>query len=161
MVWAIMQVLEEHFYKIIVGVVILLVGFVIGTLVKRLLLRSLKEIGLNKMTNKIGLTRNFEKMISHSAAYLIYLFTIISFLENLGLKSVVLYLLAGGILALLILTVLVGLKDIIPNFVGWFYLKRGNAVREGWKINIREIEGVVEHMGYLETEIQTEMIVKR
>ena len=57
---------------------------------------------------------------------------------------------------LLILTFLVGLKDIIPNFVAWVVIQKRELIREGRKIEVREISGVVEKIGYLETEIKTE-----
>ena len=68
----------------------------------------------------------------------------------------VLYLILGAILILIILTFLVGLKDVIPNFVGWIYLQRGNKVVVDKIIEVKEIYGTVERIGYLETEIRTE-----
>jgi len=57
---------------------------------------------------------------------------------------------------LLILTFLVGLKDVIPNFMGWLFIQRHDHLREGRKIDIKEISGIIENIGYLETEIKTE-----
>jgi len=57
---------------------------------------------------------------------------------------------------LLTLTLIVGLKDVIPNFIGWIYLQRKGMITAGKHIAIKEIAGEVEHVGYLETEIRTD-----
>ena len=150
------QSVESYFYSFIVGIVILLVGFAAGFLIKKLLFRVLKEIELNKAMYKVGITTDLERGVSSIVSYLIYLFTLVLFLDQLGIRSTVLYLVVGGLLMLLILTLLVGMKDLIPNFVGWLYLQKHGRIKEGHKIEIREISGIVEHVGYLETEIKTE-----
>ena len=157
MVEGVVETAQSYFYTIAVGIAILLIGFAIGILVKKFLHRLLKEIGLNKVFSKVGVTYNLETVISSIASYVIYLFTIVIFLDKLGIKSVVLYLFVGGVLMLLILTFLVGLKDVIPNFVAWIFIQRKGKVQEGHHVNVREIAGVVEKVGYLETEIKTEM----
>ncbi len=147
---------QSYIYTFVIGIVILLIGFGIGILAKKLLLKLFREIGLNKIMGKVGVTANLELWVSSIIPYVIYLFTIVLFLDRLGIKSIVLYLVAGAILALVILTFLVGAKDIIPNFVGWIYLQRKGILKEGHRIELREISGVIERIGYMETEIKTE-----
>lgn len=150
------NVAQSYFYTIVVGIVILLAGFGLGILSKKLVYRILKELELNHMMNKVGMTHDFEKIISNVVSWVIYLVFIVIFLNHLGITSVVLYLILGAILILIILTFLVGLKDVIPNFVGWIYLQRGNKVVVDKIIEVKEIYGTVERIGYLETEIRTE-----
>ncbi|PIN73560.1 hypothetical protein COV20_05040 [Candidatus Woesearchaeota archaeon CG10_big_fil_rev_8_21_14_0_10_45_16] len=149
-----LQEAQNYLYTIISSVVILLVGFGLGILAKKFLSKVLKEVELNKIMSKVGITSNVEKGISTIASYVIYLVTVLFFLENLGVTSYVVYLVVGGMLMLLILTLLVGLKDVIPNFFAWTILRR--KVKEGSRIEVREISGRVERVGYLETEIKTE-----
>ena len=156
MVQEVVQSVQTYVYDILLGIITLLVGFVIGVLAKKFMLRMLHEIALNRIMSKVGVTHDLENIISIALSYIIYLFTIILFLDQLGIKSIVLYLIAGAILMLLILTILVGLKDVIPNFIGWLFLRRNDLVQEGRKVEIRGIEGRVERIGYLETEIKTE-----
>lgn len=150
------QTVESYFYTFLVGIVILLVGFAAGFLIKKLLLRFLKGMELNKAMGKVGITFDLERGVSSIASYLTYLITLILFLDQLGIRSVVVYLFVGGVLLLFILTFLVGMKDIIPNIVGWFYIQKQGRIKEGHKIEIKEISGMVERVGYLETEIKTE-----
>lgn len=141
--------------KIAVAITILLGGFALGILAKKFLYKILKEIELNRIMRKVGIALDLEKWISSIVSYVIYLATIVIFLDKLGLKSVVLYIVVGAVLMLIILTFLVGLKDVIPNIVAWVLIQRKGKIKEGHHINVREISGRVEKIGYLETEIRT------
>ncbi|MBI2112357.1 mechanosensitive ion channel [Candidatus Woesearchaeota archaeon] len=152
----ILKTIESYAYNITISIVILLAGFGLGMIVKKILQRILKELELNKIMAKVNVTYDLEKIISNIVSYVIYLFTVVLVLDQLGLKSVVLYLLVGAILMLIILTSLVGLKDVIPNFIGWLLIQKRSNIKEGYRIDIKEIYGVVERIGYLETEIRTE-----
>ena len=151
----IIETAKEYIYTIILSTIILLVGFILGILAKKFIYRILKEIELNTIFKVIGIHSDLEKWISSIISYLIYFITIIFFLEQLKIASVVLYLIAGGILTLLILTFIVGIKDIIPNFVAWIILQRKQHLKVGMKIEIKEIAGEIEKIGCLETEIRT------
>ena len=152
----VVQVAQGYFQKIAVGIVIILVGFGLGVLIKKVLYKVFKEIGLNKFASKVGITVNLERWVSSIISYVIYFLTVIVFLDHFLIRSIVLYLIVGAILALLILTFLVGLKDIIPNFIGWLVIQKKGNIKEGRKVEIREIYGDVEKIGYLETEIKTD-----
>ncbi len=157
MIAKVLEVVENYFYNIIAGVVILLAGFGLGILAKKFLQRVLREIELNRIMSRVGVTYDLEKISSQILSYVIYLVFIVLFLEQLQITSVVLYLVVGAILMLLIFTFLVGLKDVIPNFIAWIFLqKKSHLIKEGYHININEISGIVERIGYLETEIKTE-----
>ncbi|PIZ51423.1 hypothetical protein COY27_03470 [Candidatus Woesearchaeota archaeon CG_4_10_14_0_2_um_filter_33_13] len=147
---------SSYFTNIAIGIAILLIGFGIGILIKKLVQRLLAEIELNKIMVRIGITYDLETVISSSMMYLIYLATVIVFLDHFNIGSIVLYLVLGALLMLGILTMIVGLKDVIPNFVGWIYIQRHNKIKEGHKIEVKEISGIIEKIGYLETEIKTE-----
>ena len=155
MVSGILAKIQSYFYDVAIGIVILLVGFGLGILVKKLAQRGLKEIELNRIMGKVGVTYNLEKLVSNIVSYVIYLFTIVLFLDHFAIRSYVLWLIVGAILMLIILTFLVGMKDIIPNFIGWLFIQRKGKIKEGHRVEIREITGKVEKIGFLETEIRT------
>ncbi len=155
-VTSIMNLTQTYLQKIIVSIVILLVGLGLGLLVQKLLGKILQEIELNKIMCKVGVTYNLERGVSLIVSYVIYLITIVIFLNQLGITSIVLYLVVGAVLTLVILTCLVGLKDVIPNFVAWLLLQKKGNIKVGKRVDIKEISGRVEKIGYLETEIKTE-----
>ena len=152
----IVETAQGYFKTVTVGIVILLIGFGLGILTKKLLNKILKEIGLNKVMSKVGITYNLEKWVSNIVSYVIYLVFIVIFLNQLGITSIVIYIVLGAVLMLIILTFLVGLKDVIPNFIGWLAIQKKGKIKEGHKINIKEIYGTIEKVGYLETEIKTD-----
>ena len=148
---------QSSFYTIAAGIVILLIGFGFGVLAKKLVFRILKEIELNKIMSRVGIRYDLEKISSTIISYIIYLVTIIFALKQIGIIPIYLvYLIVGAIFMLILLTSLVGLKDVIPNFVAWILLQRTGRVREGKRVEVREISGTVEKVGFLETEIKTD-----
>ena len=147
---------SSYFTHIAVGIVILLAGFGVGILVKKVVHKLLKEFELNKIMMRVGINYNLENWVSSILMYLIYLMTIVIFLDHFNIGSIVFYVVLGAILMLIILTFLVGLKDIIPNFIGWIYIQGKDKIKEGHKIELKEISGIIEKIGYLETEIKTD-----
>ncbi|HLC88410.1 MAG TPA: mechanosensitive ion channel domain-containing protein [Candidatus Nanoarchaeia archaeon] len=152
----IVETARSDFYTVAIAFVILLIGLGIGILAKKLLKKVLKKIELNAIMGKAGITADVEATLSSMVSYLIYLITIVLFLDQLELASTVLYIIIGAALMLLILTLLVGLKDVLPNFVAWIIIQKRGKIKEGYRIEIKEISGRVEHIGYLETEIKTD-----
>ncbi|MBI2102815.1 mechanosensitive ion channel [Candidatus Woesearchaeota archaeon] len=156
MVNEVIETAQSYFYDITLGVAILFIGFALGIIVKKVVFKVLKGAELNKVVNRVGIRHDLEKWISSLASFIIYLITIVFFMNYLNITSIVLYLIVGAVLMLLILTFLVGLKDVIPNFVAWVIIQKRELIHEGRKIDVREISGTVEKIGYLETEIKTE-----
>ncbi len=138
-----------------VGIVILLVGFGLGILVKKFLYKILQETSFNKAMGRMNITADLERTISSAVSYIIYLVTIIIFLDYLSIRSIVFYLLAGAVLALIVITIIVGLKDVIPNIVAWLILQKKGSIKVGKTVEVKEISGVIERSGCLETEIKT------
>ena len=152
----VVETTKSYLTNIVGAVAILIIGFALGILVKKVLYKILHEIELNNVMAKVGIRYDLAKWVSSILSYIIYFLTIVMFLDQLGLRSIVLYIIVGAVLMIIILTVLVGVKDIIPNFVAWFLLQRKGKIKEGKHIEIKEISGMVEKVGYLETEIKTE-----
>ncbi|PIN76494.1 hypothetical protein COV17_02215 [Candidatus Woesearchaeota archaeon CG10_big_fil_rev_8_21_14_0_10_36_11] len=152
----VVETTKSYLVDIVGAIAILIIGFALGILIKKVLYRILHEIELNNGMAKVGITYNLEKGVSSIISYIIYLVTIVMFLDQLGLRSIVLYIIVGAVLMIIILTILVGVKDIVPNFVAWFLLQRKGRIKEGKRVEIKEISGTVEKVGYLETEIRTE-----
>ncbi len=147
---------QSYMYKIVVGLVVLLVGFCLGILVKKIVFKILQQVELNSVLSKAGITYNMERTISFVVSFVIYLITFVIFLDQLGITSIVVYFVVGAILMLIVLTFVVSLKDVIPNMVAWIALMKRGKIKIGSKIEVCEIKGIVERIGLLETEIKTE-----
>ena len=155
-VTAVVGTAQSYFSLIAEGIIILLVGFGLGILTQKLLNKVLKKVELNHIMSKVGITYNLEKWVSSIVSYVIYLVFIVIFLDYLGIRNMVVYLFLGAVLMLLVLTFIVGLKDVIPNLVAWVILHKDEKITVGRRVEVREISGRVEKIGYLETEIVTD-----
>jgi small-conductance mechanosensitive channel len=150
------QVIGQHIYTIIIAVVILLIGFIIGIMTRNVLRKILHEIELDRIAKKIGIYFSVEDKISAIVSYLIYFIAIIMFLNQLGLTPYIVYLLVGMVLLLFALTIILGLKDFIPNFVAGMFLYQKKYFTVGKRVRIEGIEGKIKNIGLTEIEIETD-----
>ena len=86
------NILKDYFFQIIIGTLILLIGFIIGTFTKKISKKALEEINFNKILRTINYHNDGEEILSSILSYIIYLISIIFFLTELGITSIVLYL---------------------------------------------------------------------
>jgi len=128
----------------------------LGILIKKLLYRFLKDLQFNKIGVKWDITFDLERVVSSLASYIVYLITIIMFLDQLEIRAIVITLIVGGILILFLLTFLVGAKNVYRNFKGWLKVRKDPKVRAGKKLKLGEIEGIIERVRVQETFIKTE-----
>lgn len=150
------QTAENYFNLVVVAVVILLVGLALGILVKKLLYRFLKELRVNQAGAKTGITIDIEGGVSTVVSYVVYVITIVLFLDQLKMRMMVIYGVMGGLLLLFLLGFAVGIRNIFPNFKGWLKIRKGTRISVGKKISINGISGRVERVGIQETILKTE-----
>jgi len=146
---------SQLFTKFIVAVVILLIGFIIARIVGKLASRFLQEIELNKILKKAGVKFELEDMLSHLATYFIYFMTIIWALNALGLTTTILNMISAAFLVLIIISILLAVKDFVPNIISGFFIYQKNLIKKGDKVKIDNLEGKVNKISLIETEIKT------
>ncbi len=137
------------------AIVILLVGLIVGLVVRKVLKKVLHEIELDKNINRFGKNYKLESKLSNLAAYIIYFLALVIFLNQLGITSLILYVVAGVILLLLGGAFLLGVKDFIPNFMAGLSLSRKGDLAVGKKITVNKIKGKITKLGLLEIEVET------
>ena len=138
--------------KILTAVVILFLGMIIAKLVQRFLKKILHELDINRMTGNI-LRLNSEKLISNLSSNIIYLLTFVSVLNILNITG---YVWRGILIFLIFLIVsdlILHIKDLIPNFIG--YLKIKNKIKVDDTIKTDLIEGKVRKISFLNVKIKT------
>ena len=140
---------------IITAVIILLIGFIIAKLVGRLIQRILHEAELDSLLKRAGAKVSFEMALSHIAEYFVYFMTIIFALNQLGITTVVLYILAIAAIGVLIISVFLGMRDFIPNFMAGWYIHRKELIKEGRQVKINGVSGKVVKLSLLDTRIKT------
>ncbi len=147
---------REWYAKIIASVIILLIGFIIGRLAGRVVYKILHDLELDRVLKKgARIDIKLERGVSVFITYFIYFITIIMVLNQLNVTTTVLQMLSAAIIIIVIISVILAIKDFIPNVFAGFYLYRNKFVKEGEMIRVRGIEGRVREVTLLETKLET------
>lgn len=141
--------------NIITAVIILLIGFIIAKLAGRLVQRVLHEAELDSLLKSAGAKVSFEIALARIAEYFVYFVTIIFALNQLGIAAFVLYILVIAAILVLIVSVFLGLKDFIPNFMAGWYIYRKGLIKEKQNIRINGVSGRVVKLSLLDVRIKT------
>ncbi|MBW2985927.1 mechanosensitive ion channel family protein [Candidatus Woesearchaeota archaeon] len=141
--------------NIITAIIILLIGFIIAKFLGRLVQRVLHEAELDNLLKKAGTKVSFELALSHITEYFIYFMTIIFALNQLGITTFVLYIIAIAAICVLAVSVFLGLRDFIPNFMAGWYIYRKDLIKEGKNVKINGVQGKVIQLSLLDTRIKT------
>jgi len=149
-------VLTQSLGKFIVAVIILLVGFIFGKILGKLLEKVLHEIELNKVLKKwLNTNTNFEQLFGLILTYFIYIFAIIMTLNQMGLTTTVLNMLAAAILIIILISIFLTTKDFLPNFFAGFKLAKTNKISVGDRIRIKDMEGKITKINLTDVEIES------
>lgn len=149
------KMFAEFFTRFIVAVIILLIGFIIGRLVGKLAQKFLHEIELNNVLKKANIKIKLEEIISHFITYFIYFITVIWALNEMGLTTTILNMISATALIIIIISVLLAVKDFIPNSIAGFMIYQKRLIKEGDCIKLDQLEGKVKKITMLETQIKT------
>lgn len=140
--------------KMIIAVLIFLLGFIFGKLVGRVIRRLLNEIELNKFIKRTtGLSIAIEEAVSLMVSYSIYFFTFVISLDQLGLTSIIFYMLTAALLLILVISFFLGVKDFFPNVMAGLYVHQ--KVRVGDNIYLDKITGEVINTDLIQTQVRT------
>jgi len=149
------SIINYFFARFIVAVIIILIGFIIGRILGRLTHKFLKEIELNNILKKANINLKIEELISHFVTYFIYFVTVIWALNEMGLTTTILNMISAAALIIIIISILLAIKDFIPNAFAGFRIFRKERIKEGSKVVVDNIEGKVKKISLLETIIET------
>ena len=150
------KLLSGIFTKLVVAVIIVLIGLVAGKLLGKFIHKLLHEVELNKLIKKsAGIKVSAEEMISSFVTYFIYFIFIVMALNQLGLTTVILHMMSGAILIIIIISILLSIKDFMPNMFAGFFIHRKRFIKEGDIIQVDNTKGKVVHINLVETKIET------
>ena len=146
---------SQFFIKFIIAIIILLIGFIIGRIVEKVIQRILHEIELNKNLKKAGIKFSLEEIIGTFTKYFIYFIAVIWALTEVGLTTTVLNMISAVVLLLILISLVLAIKDFLPNAFAGFLIYQKGMFKKGDKIIVRNMEGTVEKISLIETEIKT------
>jgi len=131
----------------VASVVILLLGIVAGKLVEKALRFLLHLIGVNAALKKhLGVRLYLEEIIPSIVAVIIYVITVVMALQALGIAVKVITLLFWFVLVVMVISLFLTLKDIIPNLVHGIALMRSTKISVGDRVRIANYDGMVKEI---------------
>lgn len=146
----------QFFDKFVIAIIILLVGFIIARIVGRLTKKVLSELEVDYILKKgAGVKFSLEKFVSKSIEYFIYFLAIVLTLNQLGVTTTVLHLIAGAVILIIVVSFILAIKDFIPNLMAGFIIYQRKRFKDGDYIKVGEVEGRIKHITLLETKLQT------
>ncbi|MBS3143750.1 mechanosensitive ion channel [Candidatus Woesearchaeota archaeon] len=145
--------INDIILKIIVFIIIILFGLVISKVISNLIKKAIKELELNRILKKAEIKFNPEKFLPSLSIYIIYFFTLVIALNQVGITSIVLKIIAILLILLIIAYVIISLRDIIPNIYCGFKIKK--KYKTGDNIEYRKINGKIIYMNLVELQVQT------
>ncbi len=142
---------------LVIAIVILLVGFVIGKIIGRIIEKTFKAIELDKnITRFSGIKYSMSEVTGAIISYLIYIFAIILALNQLHLTTKILNIIAAIAIAVVIIALLLGIKDFIPNLMAGIAIHNKKHIEKGDYIKVKDVEGKITSINLTETLIQTQ-----
>ncbi len=151
----IQDVLSGIVNRVVIAAVILLIGFIIGKLAGKLLSKALHEVDLDNALRSAGIRLSIADIASAFVTYLIYFVSIVMALDKLGLNTFVFNVLAIGMIAVIILSILLAIKDLIPNMLAGLFIHQRNFIKVGDRLRLKDVEGKVVYMNLFETRLKT------
>lgn len=142
--------------NIIVAVIILLIGFVIGRIVGKVSKKFFREIQLNKIARMaVAIPFDIDSSISYFLEYLIYFITVGLALQTLNITKIVLYIALAVVVIFFLMSLILGVRDFLPNLIATLLLRRKGSLKKGDRINADGAEGTIENIGIVKTQVRT------
>ena len=144
------------FANILLAISILLIGFIIGKVLGRLIKKVLHDFKLDPALKKsIGLKISLENMISSFISYSIFLISILMALNQVGVTAFILNIIATAIILLITVSIILALKDLVPNFFAGIKIAQKEMVKPGDTISFDKITAKVVDVTVTETKLES------
>lgn len=141
--------------RITVALLIFFIGFMLGRIAGRITKKILHHMNIDFFLRKtFGLRISFEDIITGMISYFIYIISFVMALNQLGLSTAILNMVIGGVIVILIISIILSIKDFVPNFVAGLVIREKGFISENDVIRVKDIEGKVTELGIIETIIQ-------
>lgn len=139
-----------------VALIILFLGFIIGRLVGKFIKKLLSDFDVDSlMRNALDVRFPLTDVISAVVTYLVYFVAVVMALDMLGVATQVLTVISLGVIALLVVLIILGIKDFIPNAIAGLSLHSRKFVAVGDVISVDTMRGRVAAITLVETQIKT------
>lgn len=146
---------NEVLINIMVALLIFFIGFIFGRLLGKILKKVLHHMNVDYFLRKtLGYKISVEDILSGVVSYFIYIISFIMALNQLGLSTAILQMVIGGVIVIIVISIVLSIKDFLPNLMAGLVIREKVFVSENDIIKIRDIEGKVIELGMVETIVQ-------
>ena len=142
--------------KFMTAVVLILTGLILGRIGARFTQKMLSEINCNETVKSIvGRKIPFEELSALGMRYFIYIVFAILALNQLGLTIFIVQVIAVAILLAVLISMLLSIRDFIPNFLAGIRLQSNELLKEGDTISTGDLKGRVQKINLTDTFVRT------
>lgn len=143
--------------NIIIAIAIFLLGLIIGRILGKLVEKILKDFRVDGTVRKTtGLKTSLERIAGSIISYGIYFIFFIIALNYVGITSLLLNILSIAIILILAISLILTIRDNIPNIIAYNALRKNKGLKIGDYITIKAVKGTVENMSLFEVVIKTD-----
>lgn len=157
------EVVMPSLNRIVIFFLILLIGFLAGKVLGRLVRRLLKEVGADAFVKRaLGAKLSVERLLGGLTAGIVYTVSVILALDAAGFDTAVVVTLTVVLFISVILGAFVALRDFVPNALAYFTLRRRKAFAPGARIEVGDVKGTIVEVSLVDTTLKTkkeEMVV--
>ena len=144
--------------KILMAFIVLLLGFAVGKIVEKLLLKFFELIEFNKFAGRfLKLKFSISKMLARIIAYFIYILSIVMALNRLEITTTIITTIVILLSIILILFLIFGTNDLFANVFAGLIIKFRNNIKVGDYVKIKDkrIQGHVISISMLNVRLET------
>jgi hypothetical protein len=150
---AILDTLNIAFTKISIALITLFIGFIIAKLAGKIAKKVLAEAELNRILTAAGF-KPLSDAFGIIIEYFIYAATILVILQQFGLTYVVIGIIIAVTAAILLISLLLAIRDFIPNAIAGLFIRRKMKKLLGKKVQVGKIRGRLESVGIINSTIR-------
>ena len=148
--------LSDLIIKMVAAIVILLLGLLLGRFLEKLIKKLFKEFNVDKILKEdTGLKFSFENFLGKLVKWVIYFVAVIMALNQLRITTTVLNIFLGVFLLVIVVILVLGFKDFIPNIIAGISIYRKKYVKVGDDLQMEGVKGKVVEVNLLDTKIRT------
>ena len=148
--------LKDVFTNWITAAIILILGLIVGKMLGKISKKILHKFKLNKIIyTSTGIRSSLEEFIALFIEIFIYFIAITMALEQLNVANTVLNIVSGAIILFIFISMLLALKDILPNIFAGIYVLNKLQLKPGMLLGLDGIKGKVKEVTILETKLET------
>lgn len=140
----------------IAAIVVLLISFLVARFLGNLTSKVLRELNTNKILKEsFGVRAPVEQIISKGVYYIVLFIGVILALNQLGLSTIILYIILIIIGIILVSFIVLALKDFVPNVFASIWIHQKKIIEVGDNIEFKDVSGKVIEINLTETRIES------